>query len=447
MPPDPAVLPRAATPRAPLPPPLPPPPDKAGARRRNLDRFAVILSGEVIQSLFHFVLNIALVRALPARDYGLFAMVFTVGAVGIAHLRALVAVPATLHLARSLGRPAERGHDVAFGTGAALLCLALAAGVAAALAPAVGPGALAGGAFVGLYGFRSYLRIVLLARAAPRVASLSDAVYAACGLAFVVWLFHGEGVDLLDWAFVGLAAANAAAVAVALVLLRAPVRLSLRAPVRRRYAAIWPTLAWSLVGVVALTAQGQGLTLLLGLVAGPAAYAPIAATVVLFAPLRIPTAALYNMVLPDIARLLAMGARAAVRRLVLRATALIGLGCLVYGLAIWATLPLVEEHLFKGRFADEPMAGIALGVWTVVTVSLLAAIPRASLEASAAFRTIAVGAVGSAVLGFAVMIPLLLTRPAAWALIGLAASELAMAAWSARALRAVASPGARVTAP
>ncbi|WP_245451227.1 hypothetical protein [Methylobacterium brachiatum] len=36
--------------------------------------------------------------------------------------------------------------------------------VGTALVPMIGPGALAGGAFVGLYAFRSYLRIVLVAR-------------------------------------------------------------------------------------------------------------------------------------------------------------------------------------------------------------------------------------------------------------------------------------------
>jgi hypothetical protein len=66
--------------------------------RRVGSRFAVILSGELVQSLFHFMLNIVLVRELGARDYGLFAIVFTVGAVGVTYIRALVAVPATCTL-------------------------------------------------------------------------------------------------------------------------------------------------------------------------------------------------------------------------------------------------------------------------------------------------------------------------------------------------------------
>ncbi|MGU3537061.1 hypothetical protein [Methylobacterium sp. A54F] len=397
-------------------------------------RFAVILSGELVQSLFHFLLNVVLVRELSAHDYGLFAIVFTIGAVGITYIRALVAVPATLFLARSVGRPAERGYDVSFGSGATLVATLMVVAVSLVLIPALGPwGALAGGAFVGLYAFRSYLRIVLLARKGSTIAGLSDMVYAVTGTVLGGLLIHGAGLAVLELAFVSVAAAHAIGIVVALVALGQPVRLSFRPPVWRRYLAIWPTLVWSLVGITSINVQGQGLTLLFALIAGPAAYAPIAATLVLFAPLRIPTNALTNAVLPEITGLLADNKLRAARRLVVRSTVTIAGGCLVYGLAMWTALPLIEHVLFKGRFAHEPMNGIGLGVWSIVTVSLLYAIPRAFLEAAAQFRVIATGAAIGAGLGFLVMIPLLLTLPSAYALIGLLVSEVAVTTWNTRA--------------
>ncbi|MGU3665175.1 hypothetical protein ACLBX9_13430 [Methylobacterium sp. A49B] len=395
----------------------------------------MILSGELIQSLFHFVLNILLVRELDAHDYGLFAIVFAVGAVGITYIRALVAVPATLHLARSLGRPAALGYDVMFGSGAVLVAGVLGLGVGAALVPVIGLGALAGGAFAGLYAFRSYLRIVLLARGRPRIAGLSDLVYAVCGGLIVARGLTGAGTALLDRAFVAIAVAHAIAIAVAYGAVRERLRFSLHARARARYRAIWRTLAWSLAGVTSLTVQGQGLTLLFGVLAGPAAYAPIAATLVLYAPLRIPTSALMNMVLPEISGLLANGEVQAARRLVVRHMVLLGSACLAYGAVMASALPLIEEILFKGRFAGEPMGWIGLGVWAVVTVSLLYAIPRAYLEASADFRTITAGAVASAAIGFAIMVPALLMLPPVTALLGLIASELATLAWSVEAFR------------
>lgn len=396
-------------------------------------RFAVILSGELIQSLFHFGVNIALVRALSAHDYGLFAIVFTVGGIGITYIRSMVAVPATLLLSRSLGRGAERGHDVTFGAAATLLALAMGGLVAAFLVPSLGTGAAMGGLFIALYAFRSYLRIVLLARGASRIAGLSDIAYAVSGVGFGLLLLFGEGTALLDHAFLALAAAHGVGIAAAYAALRQPVRLRFRPSLRRRYAAIWPTLVWSLVGVTSTNVQGQGLTLLFALIAGPAAYAPIAATLVLFAPLRIPTNALTNMVLPELTRLLAERRLTQARRLVIRSTAIIGAGCLVYGAGMWIGLPVIEHTLFKGRFVHEPMALIGLGVWSVVTVSLLYAIPRAFLEAAAAFRAIAYGAIAAAGVGFAVMIPILMVAMPAYALVGLLASEVVTALWCAHA--------------
>lgn len=393
-------------------------------------RFAVILSGELIQSLFHFALNIALVRILSQHDYGLFAIVFTGGAVGLAYIRALVAVPATLHIARSLGRPAERGYDVVFGSGALALCLGMAALALALLIPVMGvAGALGAGAFVALYAFRSYLRLVLLARKSARIAGMSDGVYAGVGLTLTLAILYAGDASALDHAFLALAFAHACGIVVSYVALRQPLRITLRRSLWRRYVGLWRTLLWSLTGVTSMIVQGQGLTLAFAAIVGPAAYAPIAATLVLFAPLRIPTNALVNMVLAEVTGLLATGQARQADRIVVRSTAVIALGCLVYGAAMWFALPLIEQVLFKGRFGQEPMAWIGLGIWAVTTISLLYAIPRTYLEASAAFRSIAWGAVGAALLGFSIMIPMLLSLPSHTALLGLIASELASCLW------------------
>ncbi len=123
-------------------------------------RFAVVLSGELIQSLFHFVLNIALVRSLSQQDYGFFAIIFVCGAIALTYARAGVAVPATSFIARAQGRLSERAFDALFGTAAFVLCLAIMLIVSLALLPIIGAGAWAAGSFVALYGFRSYQRIV-----------------------------------------------------------------------------------------------------------------------------------------------------------------------------------------------------------------------------------------------------------------------------------------------
>lgn len=398
-------------------------------------RFAVILSGEVIQSAFHFGLNVALVRGLSQHDYGVFAIIFIIGGVSLTYIRAMAAVPATLFLPRGLGRRAERGYDVTFGSGATLVAALIAAGVALVFAPMLRFGAISAGAFVGLWAFRSYLRIVLFARGRARLATLSDVVFAGSATFATVFLLHGHGLCLLDDALTAVACGHAVAIGVALIGLRQPVRLSLRRCVRRRYALLGPKLAWSLLGTTSINVQAQGLTLALAVLAGPEAYAPIAATLVLFAPLRIPTNSLTNMALPLLSEHLAFGRIGDAKQVVLRSTALIALGCLLYGFILIIALPIIEQHLFAGRFSHEPMGAIGVGVWAVVTVSLLYAIPRAYLEAACAFRTIASGALVSSALGFAVLMTVLMRLSPPWALLGLLTSEIATLVWSVAAFR------------
>lgn len=402
-------------------------------------RFAVILSGELVQALFHFVLNIVLVRMLSQQDYGLFAMVFVCGAVGITYIRAVVAVPATLFIARSFGRPGARAYDSVFGTGALAMSLGLGLVAAAALFPVMGAGSLAAGGFIGLYMFRSYLRIVLLARKAPRVAGLSDLAYAGVGIIALLGSVYGLPAISLDHAFLALALGHGCGIAISYIALREPLRLTIRPTLWRRYRAMWRTLAWSLTGVTTNTLQGQGMTLAFALLVGPAAFAPIAATLVLFAPLRIPTNALTNMVLAEVTELLAKGQAARANRIVVRSTAVIAVGCVLYGAAMLVALPMIELHLFKGRFDHEPMNWIAAGVWLAMLVSLLYAIPRAYLEACGAFRTIAWGSATAFVIGACIMIPVLLTLPSAFALLGLIASEAFIVLWLGRAFQQAAA--------
>jgi O-antigen/teichoic acid export membrane protein len=401
-----------------------------GAFKGFTQRFAVILSGELLQSAFHFLLNIHLVRTLSLHDYGLFAIVFTAGAVGIAYVRAVTAVPATLLISHSLGRPTASGYDVLFGSIALLVTGGMGLLAVAALWPSVGgPTAFAGGAFITCYTFRSYQRIVLLAHKAPRVAGLSDLIYAIAGIGLIA-LMTVTGEPELSKAFWALAFAHALGIAVSFFRMGRPLRATSSRRMWGRYVALRQQVLWSLTAITSITLQGQGMTLVFAMIAGPAAYAPIAATLVLYAILRIPTNALTNMVLPEITGLLAAGRATSARRLVVRSTALIMVACLFYGVAMWLLLPQIEHYLFKGRFAHEPMGWIGFGIWAVVTVSLIYAIPRAYLEASAAFKGIATGALVSAIIGFAVMIPLVLTMPPAFAIAGLIASEMAVAAYS-----------------
>ena len=125
---------------------------------------------------------------------------------------------------------------------------------------------------------RYHVRTAMFARRATGAVTLSDISYTASGIALVavaLWLDQeGERVTSV---LAALAIANLIAIGVALRALRLRIRVSLRAAVWRRYRRIWSDVAWSLFGATTWNIQSQGMTFLVAAIAGPAAYAPIAA--------------------------------------------------------------------------------------------------------------------------------------------------------------------------
>lgn len=411
-----------------------------GASKRDLvqlgRRFVLMLGGEVLQSVFHFGLNIALVRALAPREYGLFAIVFLIGGIALTFVRAVAGVPVSIFIPQARGARAARAYAVTFGSGAALLSLGLGLLTAAILVVPIGAGAAgAGGAFVCLWCLRSYLRNMLFARRRPGICGIGDLAFTLTGTLLLVPLLRGaDESTILPGSLAVLAAAHGIAILAALAALGEPVRLSLRGHVLRRYRGLARSLAWSVAGVATSNVQAQGQTLLVALLAGPAAYAPIAATLVLFSPLRLSASVVVNLMQPEMAASLAKGDAARLRRLMTLSTGLLFGGCLAYGAFLAASLRLIEEHVFAGRFSGEPMGLIAILLWATVTATMLYVGPKTLLEASREFRALAQVALASAAVGIGLVGILLWLSTPAWSLVGVIASEMVVLLHCRRAL-------------
>ncbi|WP_156387531.1 hypothetical protein [Methylobacterium sp. Leaf399] len=404
-------------------------------------RFVLMLGGEVLQSVFHFGLNIALVHALVPHDYGLFAIVFLIGGIALTFVRAVAGMPASVFIPQARGARAMRAQAVTFGSGAALLSLAMGLGTALVLAIPLGAAtAAAGGAFVGLWCLRSYLRNMLFACRRPGIAGISDATFAGTGTVLLACLLAGGRADLvLPGSLAVLAAAHGIAILAGLAAFREPVRISLGRHVLRRYRGLWRSLAWSVAGVATANIQAQGQTLLVALLAGPAAYAPIAATLVLFSPLRLSASVVVNLMQPEMAASLARGDGARLRHLMALSTGLLLAGCLGYGVFLAATLRLIESQLFAGRFSGEPLGLIALLVWATVTATMLYVGPKTLLETRGEFRALARVALASAAFGIGLVGLLLWLATPAWSLLGVVASELVVLLYCRRAILSAAA--------
>ena len=371
-------------------------------------RFVLMLSGEVMQSIFHFAFNVALVRALPAHDYGVFATVLLMGGLALQYVRCLVGTPACLAISPALGRRSALALDVTFGSGALALSLGIGAGTALCLHVWLGSSALTGGAYIGLWSMRAYLRTAFFARHQQGYASLSDLVFTLSGTILALTLLLGPQDDLLDRSFLVLALANALSIAAALLFPLRRIRLNFGRATRARFTRLMRQLSWSLLGVTMGNLQAQGQIMLVIMLAGPVAYAPIAAMQVFFAPLRLLGFAMANMMQPEIATLLARRDGAKFRELLPFWTLVMLAVSAAYGVAALLALPLISAPVFEGQ----PKLLLWLFAWLGATLPMLYIMPKLTLEVNRSFRLLAIIGGISAVVGMGLgAILLLLATP------------------------------------
>jgi O-antigen/teichoic acid export membrane protein len=287
--------------------------------------------------------------------------------------------------------------------------------------------AIEAGIFVAAWGLRSFLRNMLFARRMAAIAGWSDLSFTAFGSAGLLFALH-YGLDMLGASFVVLILANTIGIVVAVCLLGEPVRLDVSPHFVRRYRRIWRSLAWSIAAAAMANVRGQGQTLLVGLLAGPASYAPMAAMMVLFGPLRLSAQALINLIQPEVAASFAAGQSWRVRGVAAAASLVLTAGCLAYGAMMLLARPFIEAHLFAGRFADAPLGSISLVTWGVVTASLFYVPATVILEALGAFRTQAFASLASALVGLPLVAFLIWRFSPSASLIGLLVSELIIVA-------------------
>jgi hypothetical protein len=223
----------------------------------------------------------------------------------------------------------------------------------------------------------------------------------------------------LERAFLILCAANAIGIIAMLWKTGLPFRISFGRLMRRRYARILRQLGWAGLSVTLSNLQGQGVAFLVTAFGGPAAYAPIAATLLLFSPMRIAGTAVVNLLQPEIAGDLARGEIHKVWGELKLWPALGAAGCLLYGAAMTVVIPRIHLHMLDGV----PILVTGIFAWTIYALALLYLIPRIVLEVMSAFDTVSVIIAIAAAVGAVLIIGLLIVAPPIWALAGGAVSE------------------------
>jgi O-antigen/teichoic acid export membrane protein len=320
------------------------------------------LLGSASTSAAHFVASLLLLHRLPASEFGLFAFVLVIVFFGCGFSNALAATPFTLAATKSSYQPDDGLVFFKVNSLVSAACGITCFGIGWAMN--AGYSAWLIGVFAGLSVLRWFSRSSFYALRKPMKAALSDAIYSAV---LIIGLIIAWSADLtLQSASIAyMTAAIAGVIACGEVGLYEHFR-GLISGNLRLFMPIWREQArWALLGVVATEATANTHVYLVSLVAGPAAFAPLAAAALFFRPLGICVNALTQIERPGMARAIAAGnsleALTALHRFRLLAM-LTWIGTVVIIMILLGTFP---ELIMKSGY-ESSVVYSAVGIWAVI---------------------------------------------------------------------------------
>ena len=269
-------------------------------------RYGIATVGPFTVSGANFVASLTLLRTLPPAHFGLYAFIMVVMGFCFSLSNALIASPYTVVANQSaFGNEESRTFfkvNLLFSISVGLIC----GGIALAMHAGGNETALLFGLF-GTFAMLRWFTCALLRGHAPLRVAIVDIAYASLmimGLG-LTWLLHDLTLDTALITFV--AAGIAAVIASGKDYLKRQF-VNVRAGNLRGYASIWYNQArWSLLGVATTEASLNAHAYLVTLIAGPAAFAPIAAAALFMKPLNMCNNSLMQLERPAMARAINSG--------------------------------------------------------------------------------------------------------------------------------------------
>lgn len=405
----------------------------------KLQRYAVAGLGPISGAISQFVLSLLLLRALPASEFGSFSflLITSLFTAGIWSSLFCAPLPALLNNAKTEDRASLL--QCIFGVSV------IGAGVAILLFLSFGlllgrplPEVLLFALYVAFFLLRWLARAYAYATGGRIRTMISDLTYSATLLIGIGTLFLANAVTIelsyaimLFSAFVGLLTFGWS------YLKRQFSSFYPRA--FKDYLPIWRTHSgWSLMGIITTEATVNCHVYLVTLVAGPAAYAPIAATALMIRPVGVLQNALEEFERAHMAIDIAAGRIKAVLRSVVQFRLMLIAVLFAAAAAVTAMFVFVPRIVFPAHYPIEVLAtGTAL--WMAVASVRLIRVPEsAMLQAAGAFRPLAwASAVSCGFSVTAVLVLLFLVGPI-WSIGGIVAGEIAfclLVLWQSRQWR------------
>lgn len=397
------------------------PPAPRNPLRATLARFGLASMSSAAVSVSHLLVQLVSVRRLEAAEIGTLAFLLVIIQFGYSLSNALVSTPYTI--AVNQHEDEDTGFffrmNLLLAVAQALLC----AGVAWAMA---GPAAAAAFGAAGFFSLiRWFGRANAYAHHNPGGAAMSDILYAGIVVLGVgLTLAIGARLELF-----GLALAIAGMLAIL------PFGLSFIARHRPEalgqafaaYRPVWKRQsAWTLIGVISTEATSNSHSYIVTLLAGPAAFAPIAVGMLFFRPVNVCVTALTQLERPRMARAVAKGDHAAARgsaRAFLAALTVIWAGtAALAALVLWAF-----PHILIKPTLSLNIVAIAVALSALLTLVQCIQTPISVLTQSrGAFRPLATTSVRSCIFGIAAVTALTLAAPAVYSIAGVVFAQLVM---------------------
>lgn len=397
-------------------------PQPAKPLRTTLARFGLASMSSAAVSVSHLLVQLVSVRRLEAAEIGTLAFLLVIIQFGYSLSNALVSTPYTI--AVNQHEEEDTGFffriNLLLALSQALLCAAVAWAMA-------GPAAAAAFGAAGLFSLiRWFGRANAYAHHTPRGAALSDILYAMIVITSV-------GVTLA----LGAARLELFGVVLALAGMLAILPFGLRYVADHRptalgqafaaYRPVWKRQsAWTLVGVISTEATSNSHSYIVTLLAGPAAFAPIAVGMLFFRPVNVCVTALTQLERPRMARAVAKGDHAAAR-----SSARTFLAALV---VIWAATAALAAfvlwafpHILIKPTLSLHTVAIAVALCALLSLVQCLQTPISVLTQSrGAFRPLAATSVRSCIVGVLAVTLLALGAPAVYTIAGVIFAQLVM---------------------
>lgn len=397
---------------------------------KTLLRYGLASVGPISSAGVQFALSLVLLHALPQAQFGSFSFLLVLSQFSSGMAMALFCAPLLIVIHQPGVNEVEReGVLAALFAGNALFSVAIGSvGFVCGLLLGVGVTAsMLFGIYAAIYLVRWYGRAFAYAEERQLRTTFSDLTYTVVLAAGIAILRFADATTLPRVYAVLILGAAAGLLPFGLPYLARQLAFRTMRQLAA-YRTVWKEHArWSLLGVLSTEATINAHAYLVTAIAGPTAFAPIAASALLLRPLSVGTNALSEFERARMARMLANDDLTGARRAANGFRLMLVLVWLATAATAAAILNWAPTLLFPARY-DLHFLVVGASMWMVIGFIRMARAPdSALLQASGRFRPLAMSSMVSAGISVVGVLALLLLAGPLWSILGLLAGEMVYA--------------------